>query len=218
MNVIEKPVGWFVEYGKNPRKNDHAVDRVATAISQFGFRVPMMAKSDGSVIDGHLRLKAAKQIGLANIPVIISDDMTDNEIKAFRISVNKMATLASWDADLLADELKQLNALDFDMSLVGFEEFEMQGFLSDNESSGSAMFPQIGNQQNSDQADDGQDPPKKPSKVDNEYVEFALVMRVENKAALMAVLSELRDSKGHTQDQALMYIIEGYKKHNDENS
>ena len=119
------PIGKLIEYARNPRKNDHAVDRVAAAIREFGFRVPVVAKSDGTVVDGHLRLKAAKKLGLTEVPVVLADDMTDLQIKAFRLSVNKMAELAEWDDELLAIELHELNAADFDMALLGFDASEL---------------------------------------------------------------------------------------------
>lgn len=123
------PIDKLVEYARNPRKNDHAVDRVAAAIREFGFRVPVVAKSDGTVVDGHLRLKAAKKLGLTEVPVVLADDMTDLQIKAFRLSVNKMAELAEWDDELLAIELHELNAADFDMALLGFDAGELSAAM-----------------------------------------------------------------------------------------
>ena len=114
------PLGKFIEYARNPRKNDHAVDRVAAAIRECGFRVPVVAKSDGTVVDGHLRLKAAKKLGLASVPVLLADDMTEVQIKAFRISVNKMAELAEWDEELLKLEFDDLKLEDFNLVLTGF--------------------------------------------------------------------------------------------------
>jgi len=119
------PIDKLIEYVRNPRKNDHAVDRVAAAIREFGFRVPVVAKSDGTVVDGHLRLKAAKKLGLTEVPVVLADDMTDLQIKAFRLSVNKMAEFAEWDDELLALELGELHAADFDMALLGFDASEL---------------------------------------------------------------------------------------------
>lgn len=118
------------EYESNPRKNDHAVDKVAEAIKEFGFRVPIVAKSDGTVVDGHLRLKAARKLGLAEVPVILADDLTELQIKAFRISVNKVADLAEWDTGLLADELKALGEAGFDLELTGFDDVELVTFLA----------------------------------------------------------------------------------------
>ncbi len=125
------PIDRCIDYARNPRKNDHAVDKVAAAIKEFGFRVPIVAKSDGLVVDGHLRLKAAKKLGLAEVPVILADDMTDAQIKAFRLSVNKVSELAEWDIDLLKLEFADLEADGFDLSLTGFEVDEIAGFLAD---------------------------------------------------------------------------------------
>lgn len=114
------PIERLTEYARNPRKNDHAVDKIAAAIKEFGFRVPVVAKSDGLVVDGHLRLKAAKKLGMTDVPVILADDMTEAQIKAFRISVNRMAEFAEWDNDLLALEFAELTDMGFDLDLTGF--------------------------------------------------------------------------------------------------
>ena len=114
------PIEKFVEYVRNPRKNDHVVDRIAAAIREFGFRVPMIVKSDGTIVDGHLRLKAAKKRGLTELPVVLADDLTPQQVKAFRLSVNKMAELAGWDEDMLRLELRELGDMGFDLELTGF--------------------------------------------------------------------------------------------------
>ena len=119
------PLERLIDYARNPRKNDHAVDRVAAAIKEFGFRVPIIAKSDGLVVDGHLRLKAARKLGLVEVPVVLADDLTDAQVKAFRLSVNRMAELAEWDSELLALELGELGELGFDLDLTGFGEDEI---------------------------------------------------------------------------------------------
>jgi hypothetical protein len=130
MKIMEKLEYWkidrLIEYARNPRKNDHAVDRVASVIHEFGFRVPILAKSDGSVIDGHLRIKAARKLNLEKVPVIVCDDMTDTQIKAFRLSVNKVAELADWDAEMLGLELSELREADFDLNLTGFDGDEIE--------------------------------------------------------------------------------------------
>lgn len=120
MLIIQRKIDELIPYARNPRNNDHAVDRAAAAIKEFGFRVPIVAKSDGLIVDGHLRLKAAKKLGMDTVPVLLADDMTDTQIKAFRLSVNKMAELADWDDELLALELTELEADRFDLELTGF--------------------------------------------------------------------------------------------------
>ena len=127
------PIDKIIEYVRNPRKNEHAVDRVAAAIHEFGFRVPLLAKSDGSLVDGHLRLKAAKKLGLSDVPVILCDDMSEAQIKAFRISVNKVADYAEWDDELLRLEFDELDAMGFDLELTGFTHQEMFEIITDKE-------------------------------------------------------------------------------------
>ena len=128
------PIDRCIDYARNPRKNDHAVDKVAAAIREFGFRVPIVAKSDGLVVDGHLRLKAAKKLGLTEVPVILADDMSEAQIKAFRLSVNKVAELAEWDTDLLGLEIADLKEMGFDLELTGFEAAEIDALFDDDSS------------------------------------------------------------------------------------
>lgn len=127
----EWKVSDLVEYARNPRKNDHAVDKVAAAIREFGFRVPILAKSDKTIVDGHLRLKAAKKLGLEDVPVMLCDDMTDAQIRAFRISVNRVAEFAEWDYEMLKIELGDLESMDFDLSILGFDDEETFKLLGD---------------------------------------------------------------------------------------
>lgn len=130
------PIDRCVDYARNPRKNDHAVDKVAAAIREFGFRVPICAKSDGTVVDGHLRLKAAKKLGLTEVPVVLADDMSEAQIKAFRLSVNKVAELAEWDNELLALEFADLKDAGFDLELTGFELSEIDDLFPADETEG----------------------------------------------------------------------------------
>ena len=90
----------------------------------------MLARSDGEVVDGHLRLKAAHKLGITQVPVILCDEWTPQQVKAFRLIVNRSVTWADWDEDLLSLELQELNAADFDLSLTGFEPGEIDGLLS----------------------------------------------------------------------------------------
>jgi len=127
------PLSRLIEYARNPRKNDHAVDAVAAAIREFGFRVPILAEGDGTIIDGHLRFKAAVKLGLTTVPVLRGDDMTETQIKAFRLSVNKLAELADWDDALLSLELAELQETGFDLVLTGFDAEELDALLAGSE-------------------------------------------------------------------------------------
>ena len=125
------PVERLVPYARNPRKNDEQVEKMAASIREFGFRIPVVAKSDGSVIDGHLRLKAALMLGLSEVPVALADDLTDAQVKAFRIMANKSAEWAAWDDGLLRLELEDLKELDYDLLLTGHELLELDAILKD---------------------------------------------------------------------------------------
>src|SRR6266853_1904769 len=120
----------LVEYPRNPRKNDAAVDRMCASIREFGFKIPCLVRSDGEVVDGHLRLKAARKLGIAEIPVILCDEWTPAQVKAFRLMVNRSVTWADWDEELLALELQDLKTLDFDLDLTGFDVPEIDEMLA----------------------------------------------------------------------------------------
>jgi DNA modification methylase len=123
----------LIEYARNPRKNDAVVDRMVGCIKEFGFRIPIVAKSDGSVVDGHLRLKAAKKLGMTEVPVVIADDLTDAQIKAFRLIANQSANWAEWDDELLKLELEDLKNLNFDLDLTGFDLSEVERLLRNDD-------------------------------------------------------------------------------------
>lgn len=119
MNIIDKPIKEIIPYEKNPRRNDQAVKHVAESIRQFGFKQPIVIDKDGVIIAGHTRLKAAKQLHLKTVPVLIADDLTDEQVKAFRLADNKVAEMAEWDMDLLDEELDGI--LDINKEDFGFE-------------------------------------------------------------------------------------------------
>lgn len=119
MDVIEKKLKDIKPYEKNPRKNDSAVDAVAHSISSFGFRVPLVVDSKGVIVCGHTRYKAAKKLKLDTVPCVIADDLTEEQIKAYRLADNKVSELAEWDIDLIGEELDGI--FDIDMSDFGFD-------------------------------------------------------------------------------------------------
>jgi len=129
------PLSRLLPYIRNPRKNDHAVEQMAGAIREFGFRIPIVARSSGEVVDGHLRLKAAYKLGLESVPVVLADELTDAQIKAFRILANRSATWAEWDEELLGLELSELQESGFDLDLTGFTPEEWEALIAGDETS-----------------------------------------------------------------------------------
>lgn len=131
IKIIYKSVDEIQQYEKNPRKNDHAVDYVANSIKEFGFKVPIVIDRSGTIIAGHTRYKAAKQLGLTEVPCIIADDLSPEQVKAFRIADNKTGERAVWDNELLKLEMLDLQSLDFDLTGTGFDELEIDKLLNE---------------------------------------------------------------------------------------
>jgi DNA modification methylase len=121
MNIVMKNTSELIEYENNPRNNEAAIDAVAKSIEEFGFKVPIVITKDDVIIAGHTRLKASLKLGLATVPCIVADDLTEGQIKAFRLADNKTAELASWDFSKLESELA---SIEMDMSQFGFEDLE----------------------------------------------------------------------------------------------
>ena len=119
MQIVEKKITEIKPYEKNPRKNDNAVDAVSSSISQFGFKNPIVIDGNNVIICGHTRYKAAQKLGLHVVPCVVADDLTEEQIKAYRLADNKVAELAEWDIDLLGEELDGI--FDIDMSDFGFD-------------------------------------------------------------------------------------------------
>ncbi len=145
MEIQHWAIERLIAYARNPRKNDAAVDRMAASMREFGFKIPMLVRSDGEVVDGHLRLRAAKKLGITEIPVILCDEWTPAQVKAFRLMVNlvnRSVTWADWDEELLALELKDIQAADFDLALTGFDGKELDDLLAlDDEEEVNAAPP-----------------------------------------------------------------------------
>lgn len=135
MEIVNIAVDKLVPYENNPRNNTEAIQYVANSIKEFGFKVPLVIDSDNVVICGHTRLLAAKQLGLKDVPCVIADDLTDEQIKAFRLADNKVGEIATWDLNKLQLEL---DFLDCNMEEFGFigamEEPNITDFLEDHES------------------------------------------------------------------------------------
>lgn len=120
--MFYKKTDELIPYVNNPRNNDQAVDAVASSIKNFGFKVPIVIDSKNEIINGHTRLKAAKKLGIEEVPVIVADDLTEDQIKAFRIADNKVAELADWDEELL---LAELDMIEMDMGQFNIDMSEL---------------------------------------------------------------------------------------------
>lgn len=120
-----------IPYANNPRKNDgDAVDKVAASIKEYGFNVPLVLDKDNVIITGHTRYKAANKLKLSEVPCIYANHLTPAQVKAYRIADNKIAEYSKWNDELLAIEFEQLQEMDFNLELLGFEDWETEHLLN----------------------------------------------------------------------------------------
>lgn len=132
--IIMLPVPEVRPYEKNPRKNAEAVKYVKASIEKFGFKQPIIVDSNRVIIAGHTRLEAAKSLGMAEVPCIVADDLTDAQVKALRLADNKVAEFSEWDLDLLGGELGELAEIsDIDMGDFGFDLSDLDNIGMDEE-------------------------------------------------------------------------------------
>ena len=120
MNIIYKKTEELKPYPNNPRKNNNAINYVANSIKEFGFKVPIVIDSDNVIVCGHTRLKAAQKLGMDNVPCIVADDLTEQQLKAFRLADNKVSEFAIWDSKKLEVELEDLRKYEMDISELDF--------------------------------------------------------------------------------------------------
>lgn len=120
MKVEAKSIDEIKPYENNPRNNDDAVDAVANSIKEFGWQQPIVVDNEGVIIAGHTRYKAAQKLGLKTVPVVVAKDLTEKQVKAYRLADNKVGELADWNLPKLNIELDDIN--DIDMSDFGFDE------------------------------------------------------------------------------------------------
>ena len=137
MDIIEMKLNDLHPYENNPRYNDDAVEAVASSIKQFGFKVPIIIDKNNVIVTGHTRYKAAKQLGLEKVPCIQADDLTDQQIKAFRLADNKVSEIATWDMEKLNLELEEIE--DIDMSDFGFDDIFNEDENTSTITSGSEL-------------------------------------------------------------------------------
>ena len=129
MKVELRKIDDIRPYESNPRLNDQAVEAVAKSLREFGFRQPVVVDADGVIVCGHTRYKAALKLGLKQVPVHVAKDLTPAQVKAYRLADNQTATLAEWNYDLLPLELKDLQGMNFDLSLLGFDTSDLATIL-----------------------------------------------------------------------------------------
>src|ERR1700680_69191 len=130
--VCAWPIDRPIPYARNSRKiPERAIDKVAASIQEFGFRQCIVVDKDGVIVVGHTRWLAAKKLGLREVPVHVAENLTPAQVKAYRLMDNRSHQETDWDLELLGPELEELQGLDFDLALTGFDERELEDLLAD---------------------------------------------------------------------------------------
>lgn len=132
MNIVEKRLDELQPYENNPRKNDNAVPYVAESIKRYGFKNPIIIDKDGVIVAGHTRYLASIELGLDIVPCIIADDLTEEQIKEFRLVDNKTSEFAGWDFTMLESELQELD-FDFDFQFPEVSDIDIDSLFEDKE-------------------------------------------------------------------------------------
>lgn len=134
MEIIKANVSDLIPYENNPRNNDEAVQYVAESIRNFGFKVPIIIDKNNVIVAGHTRLKAAVELGLKQVPCIIADDLTEEQVKAFRLADNKVGEIAEWDYEQLQKELAEITDIEMeDLGFAAVEGMDFDQFFTDYE-------------------------------------------------------------------------------------
>lgn len=123
----------LIPYENNPRINDYAVKKVLGSIEEFGFRNPILVDADMVIIAGHTRREASILAGLEKVPYIVADDLTPEQVKAYRIADNKLAELSNWDEEMLKEELWGLQEADFSLEVMGFTEMDLKDLFTEED-------------------------------------------------------------------------------------
>lgn len=132
MKIIYKKLNELIPYVNNPRNNNQtAIDKVASSIKNFGFKVPLIIDEKNEIVCGHTRYKASEKLGLKEVPCIIAEDLTPAQIKAFRIADNKVSEYSEWDMDILKNEFLELKELDLEIIDTGFDIDEIGRLISE---------------------------------------------------------------------------------------
>lgn len=192
ITVVTKAVDALEPYPNNPRKNDEAVPHMVSLIEKFGFRQPILVRGQ-RIVDGHLRIKAAKKLGMETVPAIEVGALTETEERALRIAMNKSVEWAEWDHEALAIEFDAISTDGFDLHFTGFDTDVVDKILNEVSTESEAVTKTL----------DGD----KGTKADPNYVSITFHMTVEKRNALRAKLDKTMGDKGlDNRSQALLHL------------
>ena len=137
MKISQTEIDKIIPYARNPRKNDEAIAKVAASLKEFGWQQPIVVDNEMVVVAGHTRLAAARTLGMDAVPVVIADNLTPAQVKAYRLADNRVGQEAEWDDDLLRLEINDLEAENYNLTETGFDVDELGKLFGEDNDIGS---------------------------------------------------------------------------------
>jgi hypothetical protein len=207
------PVDQLTPYAMNARvHSDEQVADLARSIQEFGFVNPVLLGEDDVIIAGHGRVMAAKSIGLDKVPCIVLGHLSEKQRRALTLADNRITLKSSWDFEKVSAELAKLAEMDYDITVTGFTEDELDNFLRidsgimpDYDASPRPASEEQGEYKEREEA-------PKPKAGDDDYSKFELIMLHENKVELVEAINELRRARGYAKlEDALMEIVREWR-------
>lgn len=142
MTIVEMPLTEIFPYANNPRRNEKAVKAVMNSIKEFGFKNPIIVDENKIIISGHTRRLAAMRLGLTKVPVVVAKDLTEDQVRAFRLADNRVASFASWDEEKLKEEIAGIDNID--LSDFGFKTDDIREIFTEKHEGKRHVCPKCG--------------------------------------------------------------------------
>jgi len=209
MKVKQVPIKDITPYANNPRKNDRSLPKVKASIKEFGFKQPIVVDKENVIIVGHTRYHASLDLGFAKVPVIVASDLTNAQVKAYRIADNKVSQDSEWDIDLLKLELGEIDKSNIDVDITGFSKAEIESLNLDTVNITSGLT-EISNESenNEDTIYEGV-----ADELADDYVNINFTMKVSERKKVFNIINLIKTKEGYaTSSEALIKLCNDYNE------
>jgi|MDTC01.2.fsa_nt_gb ParB-like chromosome segregation protein Spo0J len=207
MNVKQLPIKDITPYANNPRKNDRSLPKVKASIKEFGFKQPIVVDKENVIIVGHTRYQASLDLGLKKVPVVVASDLTNAQVKAYRIADNKVAQDSEWDIDLLKLELGEIDKSNIAVDITGFSKAEIESLNLDTVNVTGGLT-EISNESenNEDTIYEGV-----ADELADDYVNINFTMKVSERKKVFNIINLIKTKEGYaTSSEALIKLCNDY--------
>ena len=207
MNIKQIPIKDITPYANNPRKNDRSLPKVKASIKEFGFKQPIVVDKENVIIVGHTRYQASLDLGLAKVPVLVANDLTDQQVKAYRIADNKVAQDSEWDIELLKLELGEIDKSNIAVDITGFSKAEIESLNLDTITATEGLN-EISNESNNneDSIYEGV-----VDELSDDYVNINFTMKVSERKKVFNIINLIKTKEGYaTSSEALIKLCNDY--------